>query len=53
MYNTWEFRDLKIGQLFHLNGCDYLKQSTRTARLLMNGRTFYIGQTETVHKIAF
>ena len=41
-----EFRDLRKGQMFHLNGVDYIKQSTRTARMLVNGRVFYFGQTE-------
>jgi len=53
MYNTWLFAELKIGQLFHLNGNDYRKQSTRTARMLMNDRIFYVGKNENVHKIAY
>lgn len=42
------FKELRIGRMFHLNGNDYVKQSTRTARMLNNGRTFYIGQNEIV-----
>lgn len=48
-----DFAELRIGRLFHLNGNDYLKQSTRTARMLSNGRIFYIGQKEVVHLIAW
>ena len=47
-----EFLYIPIGKLFHLNGCDYRKQSTRTARMLSNGRAFYIGKYELVHSIA-
>jgi len=46
------FEYLKIGRLFHINGCDYIKQSTRTARMLSNDRIFYFGKTEYVHLIA-
>ena len=49
--NYWTFEELRIGRLFHMNGCDYMKQSTRTARMLDNGRTFYIGKTDRVHTI--
>ena len=48
-----EFNELPIGRLFHLNGCDYIKQSTRTARMLSNGRIFYISKTENIHQIAW
>lgn len=47
------FCDIRKGHLFHLNGNDYIKQSSRTARMLSNGRVFYIGQIESVHKIAY
>ena len=47
------FSELRVGQLFHLNGNDYVKQSTRTARMLTNGRVFYVGQNEPVHLIAW
>ena len=47
------FIDIRIGRLFHLNGCDYIKQSTRTARMLSNGRTFYFGKNEYIHPIAW
>jgi hypothetical protein len=43
-----EFKELRIGRMFHLNGNDYVKQSTRTARMLRNGRAFYIGQNTIV-----
>ena len=49
----WTFQELRIGRLFHVNGCDYMKQSTRTARMLNNGRTFYFGKTDRVHTIAY
>ncbi len=48
-----DFAELKIGRMFHLNGNDYIKQSTRTARMLANGRVFYIGQKEVVHLVAW
>jgi hypothetical protein len=47
------FEELRIGRLFHLNGNDYIKQSTRTAKMLSNGRTFYIGKIEYIHPIAY
>lgn len=47
-----EFKYVQVGRLFHLNGNDYMKQSTRTARMLSNGRTFYINKLEPVHIIA-
>ena len=43
-----EFSELAKGRLFRLNGNDYVKQSTRTARMLANGRVFYISQKEVV-----
>jgi hypothetical protein len=50
---SWEFGEFRIGRLFHLNGCDYVKQSTRTARMLSNGRVFYFGKRELIHPIAW
>ena len=52
MYST-TFEDLRIGRLFRMNGNDYMKQSTRTAKMLCNGRTFYIGKTYVVHPFAW
>lgn len=49
----WEFGEFRIGRLFHLNGNDYIKQSNRTARMLSNGRTFYIGKNEIIHPIGY
>lgn len=43
------FNELRVGRMFHCNGNDYVKQSTRTARMLMTGRVFYFGQKEVVH----
>ena len=48
-----DFAELRVGRMFHLNGNDYIKQSTRTARMLSNGRVFYIGQKEVVHLVAW
>ena len=48
-----EFWELAKNRMFRLNGNDYVKQSTRTARMLSTGRVFYIGQRETVHPIAW
>ena len=48
-----EFREVFIGRLFHFNGNDYIKMSSRTARMLNNGRTFYIGKDEFVHYISY
>ena len=48
-----EFRDIKVGQLFHYNGNHYVKQSTRTVKLLLNDRIFYFRQKEIVHPMAW
>ena len=50
---SWEFESFRIGRLFHFNGNDYVKQSTRTARMLSNGRVFYFGKTEIIYPIAY
>ena len=50
---SWEFESFRIGRLFHFNGNDYVKQSTRTARMLSNGRVFYFSKTENIHQIAW
>ena len=50
---SWEFESFRIGRLFHFNGCDFIKQSTRTARMLSNGRFFYFGKKEIIHAIAY
>lgn len=52
MYSL-EFNEVRVGRLFRFNGNDYQKQSTRTARMLSNGRVFYIGQKDRVHPIAW
>ena len=42
---TLTFRTLAIGEKFELNGTMYIKQSTRTAKMLQySGRTFYVDQ---------
>ena len=52
MYSKY-FCELDVNRMFRLNGNDYVKQSTRTARMLSNGRVFYIGQQEVVHPVAW
>jgi hypothetical protein len=52
MYSI-EFAELPRGRMFRMNGNDYIKQSTRTARMLSNGRVFYIAQIDIVHPIAW
>lgn len=47
------FESIIIGRMFHLNGNDYVKQSSRTARMLSNGRIFYIGKNERVTLVAW
>ena len=47
------FNELRVKRLFRFNGEDYQKNSSRTARMLSNGRIFYIGQTDVVHPIAW
>lgn len=46
----WEMRQRR---LFHYNGNDYIKQSSRTARMLSNDRVFYFKGTDLVHPIAY
>ena len=48
-----EFVEIKVGGLFRLNGNDYEKRSTRTARMLSNGRTFYVGKNELVYPFSW
>jgi hypothetical protein len=48
-----DFADVRIGRMFHIFGKDYIKQSTRTARSLSNGRVFYFSKGEYVHPIAY
>lgn len=48
-----DFSRVSIGRLFHINGNDWVKQSTRTAKLLSNGRTFYFKQDTPVHLISW
>jgi hypothetical protein len=46
-----EFMYVQVGRLFHLNGNDYMKNSSRTARMLSNGKIFYFGKNQPVHII--
>jgi hypothetical protein len=48
-----QFNELPVGRLFHMNGNDYFKQSSRTARMLANGRVFYFRQQDVIHPIAY
>ena len=52
MYSR-QFHELPIGRLFTLNGNDYHKQSSRTARMLSTGRVFYFAQKDVIHPIAY
>jgi len=52
MYSL-EFQEVRVGRMFHVNGNDYVKSSSRTARMLSNGRIFYFGQKEVVHPCAW
>ncbi len=47
------FKELGVQRLFRFNGNDYIKNSSRTARMLSNGRIFYIKQQDVVHPIAW
>lgn len=51
MYSRY-FVFLDKGRLFRYNGNDYVKQSSRTARMLSNGRVFYFQVNCSVHPIA-
>jgi len=51
--STWEFAEFRIGRLFHCNGNDWIKQSTRTARMLSTGRVFYFRKNEIIRAIAW
>ena len=46
-----EFMYVKVQSTFHLNGNDYIKNSSRTARMLDTGKIFYIRKNEPVHII--
>lgn len=48
-----EFQEIAIGKLFHINGNDYVKRSSRTARMLSNGKTFYFKKEEHVFPVAW
>jgi len=47
------FVDLNKGRLFRYNGNDYIKQSTRTAKMLSNSRVFYFKVNDVIHPIAY
>ena len=48
-----DFKDLRVGRMFHYNGNDYFKQSSRTARLLAYDRVFYFRMNDYVHPVAW
>ena len=52
MYSVY-FNELRVKRMFRFNGNDFVKNSTRTARMLSNGRIFYLGQKDVVHPIAW
>lgn len=45
------FRFVRVQSTFHLDGNDYMKNSSRTARMLSNGKIFYFGKNQPVHII--
>ena len=47
------FSDVKVGTMFHINGNTYVKQSSRTGKMLSNGRPFYFSARENVHIFAW
>ncbi len=47
------FSELRVGTMFHTNGNDYIKMSSRTGKMLSNGRTFYFRAGEHVHIFAW
>jgi len=53
MFTTMLFCEVRVRRLFRMNGNDYIKQSTRTARMLSNGRVFYFGRNDVVYPIAY
>lgn len=52
MYSR-EFWELAQKRMFRYNGNDYVKQSSRTARMLSNSRVFYFRMRDRVHPIAW
>ena len=46
MYIT--FRSIGVNTKFKMNGNTYIKKSTRTAKLIGVGRTFYFSQMDIV-----
>lgn len=52
MYSR-EFWELSVKRMFRMNGNDYVKQSSRTARLLAYDRVFYFRKTEVVHPVSW
>lgn len=44
-----KFNEIKIGSEFRSNGTLYIKQSSRTARIVNSERWFYFGKNEIVN----
>lgn len=40
------FRMVRVNEMFMCNGNTYIKQSTRTAKMVSTGRVFYFGQMD-------
>ena len=47
------FEEIKKNRLFWMNGNDYVKQSSRTGRMLSNGRIFYFRKQDQVRPISY
>ena len=44
-----QFKDLELLQEFTHNGNNYIKNSSRTAKMLSNSRVFYFASYETIY----
>lgn len=44
-----QFKDLELLQEFTHNGNNYIKNSSRTAKMLSNSRVFYFASYEFIH----
>lgn len=47
------FSEMRVKGLFSMNGNDYVKQSSRTARMLSTRRVFYFRAGDVVHPFAY
>ena len=46
---TMQFKDLELKQEFTHNGNNYIKNSSRTARMLSNSKVFYFASYEIIY----